>query len=94
MKPSFVAESIVVAAFGRELEGLRNHPELAWQIAWDLAADASMFNDHDEIKKMAFAICGVAKELRLKSMVPPMGAPSTDPELRAHWCDDHYPTEH
>jgi hypothetical protein len=94
MKPSLVAESIVVAAFGRELEGLRNHPELAWQRAWWDAADASMFNDHDEIKRMAFTIYGIVKELRLKSMVPPMGAPPTDPELRAHWCDDHSPTEH
>jgi hypothetical protein len=92
--PSFVAESIVVAAFGRELERLRNHLELAWQRAWWDAADASMFYRHDEIKRIAFAVCGVADELRLKSMLPPMGATPTDPEIRAHWCEDTSPRAH
>jgi hypothetical protein len=92
--PSFVADSIVIAAFGRELERLRNHPELAWQRTWRDAADASMFYRHDAIKEIAFAVYGIADELRLKSMLPPMGAAPTDPELRAHWCDDHSATEH
>jgi hypothetical protein len=92
--PSFVADSIVIATFGRELERLRNHPELAWQRAWWDAADKSLFHRHDEIKEIAFAVYGIAGELRLKSMLPPMGAVPTDPELRAHWCDDHSPTEH
>ena len=92
--PSFVADSIVVAAFGRELERLRNHPELAWQRAWWDAADASMFYRHDEIKRIAFAVYGIADELRLKSMVPPMGATPTDPEIAAHWCDTRSATEH
>jgi hypothetical protein len=93
--PSFVAENIVIKAFGRELERLRNHPELAWQRAWwSAATDASIFDKHDAIKEMAFHIYGVAKKLRLKSMLPPMGAVPTDPELQAHWCDDHSQTEH
>jgi hypothetical protein len=65
--PSFVADSIVIAAFGRELERLRNHPELAWQRTWRDAADASMFYRHDAIKEIAFAVYGIADELRLKS---------------------------
>jgi hypothetical protein len=89
-----LAGTVVIAAFGRELAKLRNHPEAAWQRAWDAASDASVFDEHDAIKEIAFAVYGIAKELRLKSMVPPMGAPPTDPELRAHWCDDHSPTEH
>jgi hypothetical protein len=92
--PSFVYENIVIKAFGRELAKLRNHPELAWQRAWWDAADASMFNDHDRIKEAAFTVYGIGRELRLKSMLPPMGAVPTDPELRAHWCDDHSATEH
>ena len=88
-----IAGTIVVSAFGRELAKLRNHPELAWQRAWN-AADASMFNEHDEIKEIAFAVYGIADELRLKSMLPPMGATPTDPEIRAHWCEDTSPRAH
>jgi hypothetical protein len=36
---------------------------------------------------MAFYIYGVADELRLKSMLPPMGAVPTDPDIRAHWIE-------
>jgi hypothetical protein len=89
-----VSGTIILVAFGRELGKLRNHPELAWQHAWDAAGDASIFDKHDAIKQQAFYIHGIADELRLKSMVPPMGAPPTDPELRAHWCDYYSPTEH
>jgi hypothetical protein len=89
-----ITGTIIVQAFGCELKGLRNHPELAWQRAWDLTADASVFNEHDAIKEIAFAVYGVADELRLKSRLPPMGAVPTDPEIRAHWCDDTSPRQH
>jgi hypothetical protein len=91
MRPR-LSGTIIIAAFGRELAKLRNHPELAWQRAWwDAATDASIFDKHDAIKEMAFYIYGVADEQRLRSMLPPMGAVPTDPDIRAHWID-HGPT--
>jgi hypothetical protein len=90
--PSFVIENTIIKAFGRELAKLRRHPEYAWQLAWwGAATDDATFAKHDAIKEMAFSIYGVADELRLKSMLPPMGAIPTDPEIAAHWID-HGPT--
>ena len=66
------AKGDIILAFGEELAKLRNHPELAWQHVWH-DADACIFNEHDEIKEIAFAIYNIAGELRLKSMLPPMG---------------------
>jgi hypothetical protein len=92
--PSFVAGSIVVAAFGRELERLRTHPEVAWERAWDSAGCEMSIEAHDRLKRTAFAAYGIAHELRIKTTLPPMGAPPVDPELRAHWCDDSPCTVH
>ena len=85
------AKGDIILAFGEELAKLRNHPELAWQHVWH-DADACIFNEHDEIKEIAFAIYNIAGELRLKSMLPPMGARPR--ELTGHWCDNSPCTVH
>jgi hypothetical protein len=50
MKPR-LSGTIIIQAFGRELARLRNHPEVAWGRAWDLTADDSVLDKHDEIKE-------------------------------------------
>jgi hypothetical protein len=85
-------EASIVAAFGRELKRMRTHPEVAWQRAWDRATKVGATRGasvelQDRIKQTAFAAYGITHELRIKTTLPPMGAPPVDPELLAHWCD-------
>ena len=88
-----LAGTIIIQTFGRELARLRNHPELAWAKAWDLTADDSLLDTHDELKEIAFGVFGIAHKLRLKSrFLPPMGA--TPPELFGQWYDPRSGTLH